>query len=164
MDGAAWRARWKAERSSASPSPTYMENSDAPASDTTCAPDAVAAARTSVVLQHPAAHGIFCSAWIEVSDWDRNKLKVLVGSGHSTAPCQGCGVCCGRRYSRSFMLLWLLKSPTTCAGGAARIVLVIDSQERRANTLWGRVRVRVRIPNDCTAYLGVRAAGRRAEG
>ncbi len=58
MDGAAWRARWKAERSSASPSPTYMENSDAPASAATCAPDAVAAARTSVVLQHPAVHNI----------------------------------------------------------------------------------------------------------
>ena len=82
MDGAAWRARWKADRSSASPSPTYMENRDAPASATTCAPDAVAAARTSVVLQHPAVSNIalFCVVCNQRMPWHQARIGCRVST------------------------------------------------------------------------------------
>ena len=54
MAGADKRARWKASRSAASPSPMYMENSCAPASGCSRIPLLPAAACAILVLLHPA--------------------------------------------------------------------------------------------------------------
>mmetsp|Transcript_2060 Transcript_2060/g.5055 ORF Transcript_2060/g.5055 Transcript_2060/m.5055 type:complete len:262 (-) Transcript_2060:811-1596(-) len=82
MEGAACRARLKVSLSRLSPSPTYIEYSCAPASGMRVAPELLAAARASVVLQQP---GGPCSRMPRGGVRPRRAKASLCCSGHSTA-------------------------------------------------------------------------------